>query len=789
MVRLASITNKEMNKSRIQINIRGAVQGVGFRPFIYRLAKELELSGYVLNNSSGVHIEAEGIETSIRTFLLRIEKEKPTLAIITSLEYSVLDPVGYTEFTIKKSEYNNGVSALILPDIAVCDDCLKEMFNPDDRRYRYPFINCTNCGPRFSIIESLPYDRPNTSMKIFKMCDRCKAEYENPLDRRFHAQPTACPDCGPHLSLWNENGKTISEKENALLEAAELIKQKKIIALKGLGGFQLIADASDDEVINTLRRRKHREEKPFALMFPDLNSIKQLCDISEIEERVLKSPESAIVLLKRKSGIKYPASGISEFIAPGNPYIGAMLPYTPLHHLFMKELNFPVVATSANLSEEPICIDEREALERLKGIADYFFVHSRPIVRHVDDSIVRIVKNREMVIRRARGYAPLPIQLNSKQNKFIDDNVLAVGGHLKNSIALKVKNNVFISQHIGDLSTDEANKTFRKVINDFKLLYNTNPPKVISDLHPEYISTKYAKDKSKDVRTVQHHYAHIASCRLENQIEGEALGVSWDGTGYGLDGTIWGGEFFLSDDSLYKHIGQFKRFLLPGGEIAIKEPKRSLTGLLYEICNKSFDNNSLEILRKYFQEKEIQIITNMMDRKINSPLTSSVGRLFDGVSALLGICSISAYEGQAAMMLEFIAEKNVGESYAFEINEDDILQVDWTLIISEIISDIKNKVGQSVISAKFHNTLTKIILGIAEKVEKEKVILSGGCFQNAYLTEKTIDLLQSKNFKVYWHQRVPPNDGGIALGQIAAYLFSQKAPEENKKNKIINEVQ
>jgi hydrogenase maturation protein HypF len=765
------------------------VQGVGFRPFIYKLASELRLTGYVLNNSMGVFIEAEGSEPILRNFLSLIETKKPKLSVITSLEYSFLDAVGYSKFEIKESEENEDVSALILPDIAVCSDCLKEMLDPNDRRYLYPFINCTNCGPRFSIIESLPYDRPNTSMKNFKMCDKCREEYKNPADRRFHAQPTACPECGPQLFLWDGNGNVISEKQTALKKTIDLIRNGKIIALKGLGGFQLIVDGTKGEAVNELRKRKHREEKPFALMFPSIESIKEVCEVSETEERVLCSTESPIVLLKKVSRIQHPVTNISEFVAPNNPYLGAMLPYTPLHHLLMKELGVPIVATSANLSEEPICIDEQEALERLGGIADYYLVHNRPIIRHVDDSIVRVIMNRELVMRRARGYAPLPIIVTEKYSSLEEKTVLAVGGHLKNTVALKKGNNIFISQHIGDLSTEESNKTFKKVINDFKLLYNAEPDEIISDLHPEYISTKYAKRLSEKIVQVQHHYAHVAACRFENQVEGEALGVSWDGTGYGLDGTVWGGEFFLSDDSSYKHFAQFRKFVLPGGEKAIKEPRRSLTGILFEIAGVSFVNEFSDLIENKFTSTEIDILLNMLSKKINSPITSSAGRLFDAVSSLLGICDRTNYEGQAAMMLEFAADlKEIG-SYPFDIKESDKLIIDWQPIIISVINDLRNDFKSSIISAKFHNTLAEIIFSVAKKSGMRKVILSGGCFQNALLTERTISLLQGNNYKVYWHQRIPPNDGGIALGQIAAYLMQNLHLNEiENENQTLKEI-
>jgi hydrogenase maturation protein HypF len=760
------------------------VQGVGFRPFIYKLANDLKLTGFVLNNSSGVFIEAEGSELVLRNFILKIEADKPKLSVITSLEYFFFDKIGYSKFEIRESEEDDDISALILPDIAVCDDCLREMFNPNDRRYLYPFINCTNCGPRFSIIESLPYDRPNTSMKNFKMCDKCRGEYENPSDRRFHAQPTACPDCGPQLFLWDENGNIIAEKHEALKQTVELIFKGKIIALKGLGGFQLIVDATNNEAVKELRKRKQREEKPFALMFPSLERIKELCEFSETEERVLKAPESPIVLLKRKSEIVNPKSRISDAAAPHNPYLGAMLPYTPLHHLLMKELDFPIVATSANLSEEPICIDEFQALNRLKGIADYYLIHNRSIVRHVDDSIVRIMKDRELVMRRARGYVPLPVIINEKYDSQKNKTLLAVGGHLKNTVALKKGNNIFISQHIGDLSTEESNKTFKKVIDDFQLLYDTTPEKIISDLHPEYISTKYANHLSNEVEQVQHHYSHIAACKFENQVEGEALGVSWDGTGYGLDGKVWGGEFFLTDENSFKHFAQFRKFMLPGGEKAIKEPRRSLAGILFEITGASFINEFSDLIENKFTAAEIGIVLNMLSKKINSPRTSSAGRLFDAVSSLLGICDKSNYEGQAAMMLEYVADAKEQGYYQFDVKESHKHIVDWQPIIISIINDLRNDTDISTISAKFHNTLSKVILEITKKSGFNKVVLSGGCFQNALLSERTINLLQKNNYKVYWHQRIPPNDGGIALGQIAAYLM-----KHNHRKEIINENQ
>ncbi len=755
---------------RLKIAVRGAVQGVGFRPFIYRVATEMNLYGYVLNSTAGVTIEVEGEKNILDKFLFRIEKEKPRASVINSLEFSFLDPAGFNNFQILESDSKEKISTLILPDIATCNDCKREMFDPYNRRYLYPFINCTNCGPRFSIIESLPYDRPNTSMKIFEMCDKCKNEYNDPLNRRFHAQPIACDECGPHIELWNENGESLLAKSEALLKAAELIREGKIIALKGLGGFQLVVDACNDDAILRLRSRKKREEKPFALMFPSIKGIKNVCQTNKFEERLLHSMESPIVLLKKmKHQIKLNGREIAGSVAPCNPYFGVMLPYTPLHLLLLGELNFPVVATSANISEEPIVIDEQLALKKLTGIADYYLIHNRPIVRHVDDSIVRIVGNREMVMRRARGYAPLPVAIDAKHAEDKTKNILAVGGHLKNSVALKVDNNIFVSQYIGDLSTAESFNTFGKVIRDFQTLYNSSDLSAVCDLHPDYVSTKFAKEKFENVIQIQHHEAHVASCIIENQLEGETLGVSWDGTGYGYDGTVWGGEFFITNDyGDYRHFAQFKKFHLPGNELAIKEPRRSAIGMLYETYGNELFEGKFEPLDR-FTAQELKLIRQMLEKKINSPLTSSAGRLFDGVASLLNIKQKLNYEGQAAMMLEFSADEKERASFPFNIISENPLVIDWRPAVRQIVSEIPQE-NTGKISACFHNSLVEIILEIAKRSKLNKVVLSGGCFQNVFLLNRTIQKLQENNFSVYRHQRIPPNDGGIAVGQIALAL-------------------
>ncbi len=763
---------------RIHIVIRGAVQGVGFRPFIYRLAKEMDLPGWVSNSTQGVFIEVEGPKERLDEFVLRIEKEKPPRSFIQSLEFSYLDPMGFTTFEIHTSSSEGMKTALVLPDIATCPDCLREVFDSSNRRYRYPFTNCTNCGPRFSIIESLPYDRPNTSMKNFPMCPECRKEYNDPMDRRFHAQPNACPICGPHLELWDEHGSMLAAVDDALLKAAEAIRDGKIVALKGIGGFQLLVDARNDEAVTRLRDRKHREEKPFALMYPGLESIRQDCEVSELEERILLSPESPIVLLQRKthnpqsairksqSEICNPRFPIAPSVAPRNPYLGVMLPYTPLHHLLMRDLGFPAVATSGNLSDEPICIDEHEALKRLGGIADCFLVHDRPIVRHVDDSIVRILLGRELVLRRARGYAPLPLTIVTS----LHQPLLAVGAHLKNTVALNVENNIFVSQHIGDLETQESLHAFQRVIHDFRQLYDVEPKTVVCDLHPDYLSTQYARQSGLDTVSVQHHYAHVAACMAENQVEGELLGVSWDGTGLGLDGTIWGGEFLLTNASSFERVASFRTFPLPGGDRAIKEPRRSALGALYEMFGPAALDRQEIVSVASFIEQEKRLIGQALEKKINAPLTSSVGRLFDAVASLVGLRQQLAFEGQAAMELEFAATRGeTDRRYECTIaSSGALLAVDWAPMIEEMLTDVERSLPIPEISAKFHNTLAFSILTVAQRIGRNRVVLTGGCFQNTLLTEKAVRLLTRNGIRPYWHQRIPPNDGGISLGQIYA---------------------
>jgi len=752
---------------RVKLALRGAVQGVGFRPFVHRLANELAVTGWVNNSPQGVFVEAESPRPTLEQFVNRLEVEKPPRSFIQSMETTWHEPVGFEKFEIRPSEISGEKIALVLPDIATCPDCLREICDPTNRRYRYPFTNCTNCGPRFSLINVLPYDRANTSMDKFVMCPACRDEYENPADRRFHAQPNACPVCGPQLEFWNADGEAIFGGNDALLAAANTIRCGKIIAVKGVGGFHLLADARNENVVRRLRVRKSREEKPLALMFPTLASVKRVCEVSILEERLLTSPEAPIVLLKK---IRSQQSEIANAVAPNNPNLGAMLPSNPLYHLLMAELEFPVVATSGNLSDEPLCTDELEALVRLRGVTDAFLVHDRPVVRPEDDSIVRVVLNREMILRRARGYAPLPVTLKSEIGNRKLEIILAVGAHLKNTVALAVGENVFISQHLGDLETEQANAAFQRACADLPKLYGVEPARIAADLHPDYLSTKFAQERDKKIIGVQHHVAHVLSCVAENEVELPALGVAWDGTGYGADGTIWGGEFFRIEKDKVERVAHLRPFRLPGGDKAVKEPRRAALGLLYELYGEAtFEMSHLPPLRE-MPPIEMVTLKGMLQRRLNSPATSSVGRLFDAVASLVNLRQRMGFEGQPAMELEFaVGEVETDERYDLPlVSRPPSLVLDWSRMIHDILADVNDGVSVANISAKFHNALAEAVVVVAQQFSEPRVVLSGGCFQNRYLLERSVMRLRAGNFQPYWQQRVPTNDGGIALGQIYA---------------------
>ncbi len=764
--------NPPQPKLRLRIAVRGAVQGVGFRPFIYRLARELELTGSVSNSPQGVGIEAEGPRDRLEAFVSRIRSERPPRSFIAGMESAWLEPVGHESFEIVASESAGPKTALVLPDIATCDECRAEIFDPSNRRFFYPFTNCTNCGPRFSIIHALPYDRPNTSMRGFPMCPECRAEYDDPANRRFHAQPNACAKCGPHLELWDAAGNrvlgaagdTAESVRDILGRATEALKAGRIVALKGLGGFHLLVNARDEEAVERLRRLKHREEKPFALMFPSMEAIRAECHVSSAEERLLVSPESPIVLLRAR-----PEEKLAGGIAPRNPWRGVMLPYTPLHYLLLSVCGFPLVATSGNLADEPICTDEQEAVARLGGIADMFVVHNRPIERHVDDSIVRIVAGREMLMRRARGYAPAPVVSGLLPSSL--EPVLATGAHLKNTVAITNGDHVFLSQHIGDLETEAAFGAFKRASVDLQRLYELHPRTIVADAHPDYVSARYAREQAEltgaKLRIVQHHEAHVWACMAENDVQPPALGVAWDGTGYGTDGTIWGGEFFLATESGCRRIAHLRQFRLPGGDQAVKEPRRSALGILFEIFGADLSKAGQNPAVASLPQTELRVIEKMLSQGFNSPVTSSAGRLFDAVASLSGLRHFVRHEGQAAMELEFAAEEaRTDERYPAPLSERLGMSVlDWEPMIREILKDVRQGLEPARIAARFQNTMVEWIVAVANLAGQERVVLSGGCFQNVFLAEQASKRLSDAGFHPFLHQRVPPNDGGIALGQ------------------------
>lgn len=769
------------DRSRYQLLIHGAVQGVGFRPFLFSLSRQLSVTGWVANIPEGVVAEIEGPPELLERFLSRMHSERPRLASIHSCEVTVLDSSGFTDFEIRESLPGIVRGAVIPPDTAVCPDCLREMNDPADRRYRYPFINCTNCGPRFTIISALPYDRPNTSMSRFPMCPDCRREYEDPADRRFHAQPIACPVCGPQMTLKGKDGSTLHHGFEAVQGAAEAIMHGAIVAVKGIGGIHLMADPFSDAAVSLLRTRKLREEKPFALMMPDEAMTGTYCTVSDAERSALTGTAAPIVLLKKRltSGSVRP---VSEAVAPGNPFLGVMLPYAPLHHLLLGLLRQPVIATSGNLTDEPICIDDAEAFDRLGGIADLFLTHDRPILRPADDSIVRIISGREMVMRRGRGFAPLPVVTGLAESV----PAIAVGGQMKNTIALCAGPSIIVSQHMGDLETVRSSELFRTTIDDLRTMYAVDPEFIVADTHPDYLSTRYASSTGLPIRSVQHHRAHIFACMAENRVTGPLTGVAWDGTGYGDDGSVWGGEFFTWDGATMQHAATFRPFPLPGSAAAVKEPRRVALGMLYELSGGSVESFSdLPCIASY-AEKERQTLCRMMDQKVNTPRTSSAGRIFDAVAALIGVRWRMSYEGQAAMELEALAYQEPGApAYPFMLQDQNIPYIiDWADMLSAIIADQRNGVPAAMIAARFHKTMSTVIGAVARRLGNDAVLLSGGCFQNALLTEQSIETLRLNGFSPYWHQRIPPNDGGLSVGQLYGAMLMHRISEREKEQAV-----
>lgn len=747
-----------MNETRrMGMSIRGVVQGVGFRPFVYNLACQLNLVGWIRNTAEGVELEVEGSNADLTQFAERIRNDLPPLASIEEIIVHWLDRAKDRDFRIINSEAGTGKSTLISPDMATCPQCLQELRDPQNRRYRYPFINCTNCGPRFTIIKDVPYDRILTTMSNFPMCEDCLREYNDPLDRRFHAQPNACPVCGPQVSLRDKQGNEIMVPD-PLTTAVELLKQGQILAVKGLGGYHLACDAYNNYAVKRLRDLKNREAKPFAVMMPSLEVVKEHCLLSLEEEKVLVSGKRPIVLLE----VKDPRFSID--VAPNNHYLGVMLPYTPLHQLLFDNGPQVLVMTSGNCCGESIEYLDGEALVNLSNIADYFLTHNREIHIRTDDSVLRVFRGREMMLRRSRGYAPLPLKIPVSA-----EGILATGAELKNTLCLTKGNLVFLSQHIGDLENLSNVLAFEQAKDHMQKIFNITPRVVAYDLHPDYISSKFAQDLGLEGFPVQHHHAHIASCMAENCIIDDVIGVALDGAGLGYDGTIWGGEFFTGNYSGFTRWAHFPQVPLPGGARAIKEPWRMAVSYLDTLLDVN-DNRVFLPAFRYTEPCTLEAVRGLV--KIPSTvLTSSAGRLFDAVSSLLGICQQITYEGQGAIELEQLALGHFeGLSYGFTLEKN---HMPWNICLkdmfTEIVRDILAKRPPQEIAWRFHRTVTEIIVALCCHIRQEsgikKVVLSGGVFQNTLLLRQTVEELEKELFDVYTHSLVPSNDGGIALGQ------------------------
>lgn len=753
---------KEIQGARI--HIRGIVQGVGFRPFVYGLAMRYKLLGWVRNTSAGVEIEVDGDPEDLQAFVQALQEETPMLAQIDSFKREDIPAGGFKNFVILASQPEHGAYQPISADVSLCEDCRRELFDPSDRRYRYPFINCTNCGPRFTIIGEIPYDRPNTTMAPFEMCPACRAEYENPLDRRYHAQPVACADCGPHI--WLElDGENVAAGEGALKKARRLLKEGHILAVKGLGGFHLACDGTNPQAVQTLRERKLRVDKPFALMAADLDAIKAEVQLEEAQERVLNSRQRPIVVLERRAGGR-----VAEQVAPGQNTLGFMLPYTPLHELLIEPAEgFPdvLVMTSGNMSEEPIATENDEARQRLKVLADAFLMHNRKIETRCDDSVVRVFHDALYPLRRARGYAPTPLQLEWELGE-----ILATGAELKNTFCLVRGPYAFLSHHIGDMENYETLQAFESGISHFERLFRIEPQLIAYDLHPDYMASRYALERSESEGIqavgIQHHHAHIAACMAEHGLDPEAqvIGLSFDGTGYGPDGTIWGGEVLVSGYADFERRYHLRPFRLPGGDLAVREPWRLAVALAHEAgAASAYELASLGSI----EAEQREVVLRQIEGGINAPQTSSMGRLFDAVAALIGVRAAVNYEAQAAIELEALVDGSANDCYSMVLREG---LIDYAPLVHALIDDVLSGVEAGVVADRFHQSLVEVVSEICVRLRAEsglcQVALSGGVWQNMVLLDRTVGRLQSQGFEVLWHRKVPANDGGLALGQAIA---------------------
>ncbi len=762
---------------RERIDVSGVVQGVGFRPHVYRLAHQHALTGWIKNTVRGVTIEVQGAQENIGEFLRNLECNQPPLAHITAIATEKIFYTQEEKFLIMESDVGQHAHTLIAPDVATCTDCLREMLDADDRRHGYPFINCTNCGPRFTILRAIPYDRANTSMSSFRMCATCQAEYDDPWSRRFHAQPNACWQCGPQLALLDASGASI--EGDPIQETILRLQQGAIVAVKGLGGFHLAVDAMQPDAILRLRQRKQRHEKPLAVMVADAAAAKLLCEVAESERTLLESPQRPIVLLRRRQG-----TALAPEITPGNPHLGVFLPYTPVQHLLFHCGRFSaLVMTSANISEEPICIDNAEAAQRLQGIADFFLVHDREILLRCDDSLVRQVHGRVSMLRRARGFVPVPIALDCEM-----PTILAVGAELKNTICFTRNREAFLSQHIGDLENLAAYKFFQESMAHLQQVLEIQPEAIAHDLHPDYFSTRWALQQAELPRFgVQHHHAHVASCMAENHLSGPVIGIVLDGTGYGTDGKIWGGEILVAEYEDFHRAAHFAYAPMPGGAQAILNPWRMVVGYLSQLPASEYAAGLKQM--KQIPRSQLAVICRMIERDLHTPQTSSCGRLFDAVAALIGLRSTVTYEAQAAVELEAACERSTDTgAYPLEIRQGDELEISSVPMFAAILEDLRKGYSQATISRRFHHGLIRVLTDITERISSAAgrlpVCLTGGCFQNVYLASHLKDALTQRGFQVFAHTQVPAGDGGISLGQamVAGHRMQKQIMSQSDRD-------
>lgn len=767
------MSQTEILLKRVVISITGRVQGVGFRPFIYRLANQHDLVGTICNTCSGVQIDVQGDQNSLLQFQQEISRQRPDGATIMEMEVAEVSLSDAKTFEIKESDPDSEKAMALLPDTALCRTCFEELFDPNNRRYFYPFLHCICCGPRFSLFLQMPFDRKNTTMREFFMCGACKDEYDDTSDRRFYSQTNCCPECGPQLRLIDSYGNWVADRDEVVERAGNELRKGKIVALKNTGGFLLLADAGNEEAVALLRQRKKRPGKPFALLMPNLASVEAIAHLGGEEKELLTSAAAPIVLLKKKDD----CGDIASSVAKGSPNFGVMLPHNALQHILMHYFNKPLVATSGNLSGMPLCIDEEEALKTLSSVADLFLIHNRKIVHRLDDSIVQVMAGRPVAIRKARGYIPCAIEMPEQWQKKENSPLFATGSQMKNSFAFLKNGLIYMGQHIGDLDTVDSCSAYESEVAAWEELLGITNMEGVGDKHPGYYGSDYLKWREIHTRNVQHHKAHAFSGMLDNKLAFPFLAITWDGTGWGDDGTVWGGEAFSASKEAMCRVATLYPFRLQGGERAVQEPRRSLLGMLYAISGSPSVVFQHQWIKELFTHEELSISLVALEREINAPLCSSMGRLFDGISALLGLCKVSEFEGQAAMLLENAAYSARRIKFSYKIPllmKNDVYILDWRPMVEQMIHELEQGILVADMAMAYHEALAKAILELAQMVGHENVLLTGGVMQNRLLVEMTVERLLGCGFQVHLHRDIPPNDGGIAAGQLIGALYTER---------------